>query len=67
MLILAMDTSFRLMNQIHKNEIYDPLNGAGWGHLVEETLYKAHLKSYVVEKDVSTIWIHRGFFQDHID
>ncbi|KAJ7240967.1 hypothetical protein C8J57DRAFT_1245082 [Mycena rebaudengoi] len=63
MLILAMDTSFRLMNQIHKNEIYDPLNGAGWGHLMEEPLYKAHLKSYVAEKDVHICIVFAALLQ----
>ncbi|KAJ7278653.1 hypothetical protein C8J57DRAFT_1502496 [Mycena rebaudengoi] len=54
MLILAMDANFHLKNRIRKNEHYDPPTGSGWGHLVEEELYKTHLKDYVAEKDVST-------------
>jgi hypothetical protein len=53
MLLLAMDTNFRLKNRIRANEHEDLPLGAGWGHLVEEGPYKEHLKGYVAEKDVS--------------
>ncbi|KAJ7694247.1 hypothetical protein B0H17DRAFT_1159285 [Mycena rosella] len=54
MLILAMDTNFRLKNRLWANERLDLLLGDGWGHLVQEPPYKEHLKGYVAEKDVST-------------
>ncbi|KAJ7110762.1 hypothetical protein C8R46DRAFT_1170994 [Mycena filopes] len=48
MLLLAVDTNFRLKNRLRANERDDPPLG------VEEAPYKEHLKAYVAEKDVST-------------
>ncbi|KAJ7039475.1 hypothetical protein C8F04DRAFT_1254756 [Mycena alexandri] len=54
MLIVAVDANFKLRNCLRKNEINDPSLGPGWGAFVEPTDYKAHLKNYVAEKDIST-------------
>ncbi|KAJ7017500.1 hypothetical protein C8F04DRAFT_1279279 [Mycena alexandri] len=54
MLIVAVDANFKLRNCLRKNEINDPSLGPGWGAFVESTDYKAHLKNYVAEKDIST-------------
>ncbi|KAJ7036232.1 hypothetical protein C8F04DRAFT_1258078 [Mycena alexandri] len=54
MLIVALDANFKLRNRLRKNEINDPSLGPGWGAFVEPTEYKAHLKNYVAEKDIST-------------
>ncbi|KAJ7038551.1 hypothetical protein C8F04DRAFT_1255829 [Mycena alexandri] len=54
MLIVALDSNFKLRNRLRKNEINDPSLGPGWGAFVEPTEYKAHLKNYVAEKDIST-------------
>ncbi|KAJ7836173.1 hypothetical protein B0H13DRAFT_1652321 [Mycena leptocephala] len=53
-LTLAMDANFKLKNRIRVNEREDPSLGPGWGAFVEPSKYKAHLKHYVAEKDVST-------------
>ncbi|KAJ7081907.1 hypothetical protein C8R43DRAFT_909756 [Mycena crocata] len=54
MLLLAMDTNFRLKNRLRANEHQDPSLGSGLGYFVESSGYKTHLKDYVAEKDVST-------------
>ncbi|KAJ7106119.1 hypothetical protein C8R43DRAFT_906260, partial [Mycena crocata] len=54
MLILAMDTNFRLKSRLRANQREDLPLGPGWGHLLNEGPYKEHLKDYVAEKDVST-------------
>ncbi|KAJ7174316.1 hypothetical protein C8R46DRAFT_1214526 [Mycena filopes] len=54
MLLLAMDTNFRLKNRLRANEREDPPLGDGWGYIVEDAPYKSHLRNYVAEKDVST-------------
>ncbi|KAJ6558618.1 hypothetical protein DFH09DRAFT_1084132 [Mycena vulgaris] len=54
MLILAIDANFQLKNRLRKNEHDDPSFGSGWGHLVEENLYRLHLVDYAAEKDIST-------------
>ncbi|KAJ7822085.1 hypothetical protein B0H14DRAFT_3471004 [Mycena olivaceomarginata] len=53
MLILAIDTNFRMKNRMRANEIHDPPLGPGWGFWVEPEGYKTHLKNYVQEKDMS--------------
>ncbi|KAJ7884955.1 hypothetical protein B0H13DRAFT_2235322 [Mycena leptocephala] len=53
-LLLAMDANFRLKSRLRANEHANLPLGSGWGYLVEERLYKEHLKGYVAEKDVST-------------
>ncbi|KAJ7724030.1 hypothetical protein B0H16DRAFT_1333756 [Mycena metata] len=55
MLILAMDANFRLKNCLRANERDDPPLADGWGYIVEEAPYKAHLRNYVAEKDVSAV------------
>ncbi|KAJ6462537.1 hypothetical protein C8R45DRAFT_1064445 [Mycena sanguinolenta] len=52
--LLAVDANFRLKNRIRNNEIEDPSLGPGWGYWVEPQQYRAHLKKYVNEKDIST-------------
>ncbi|KAJ6547928.1 hypothetical protein DFH09DRAFT_1087397 [Mycena vulgaris] len=52
MLLLAVDTNFRLKNRMRVNEIEDPSLGPGWGYWVEPEKYKTHLKDYVNEKDL---------------
>ncbi|KAJ7058422.1 hypothetical protein C8F01DRAFT_1303976 [Mycena amicta] len=54
MLILAIDTNFRLKNRIRANEIDDLALGPGWGYWVEPTGYQEHVKKYVNESDMST-------------
>ncbi|KAJ7842993.1 hypothetical protein B0H14DRAFT_2586037 [Mycena olivaceomarginata] len=54
MLLVAVDTNFRLRNRMRANEINDPLLGPGWGCWVDPTAYKDHIKNYVHENDVST-------------
>ncbi|KAJ7123325.1 hypothetical protein C8R46DRAFT_1238052 [Mycena filopes] len=54
MLILALDTNFKLKNRIRANERHDPSLGPGWGAFVEPTAYKEHLRNYVGETDIST-------------
>ncbi|KAK6992479.1 hypothetical protein R3P38DRAFT_3226100, partial [Favolaschia claudopus] len=53
-LIIAMDANFRLRNRLRANAHEDPPLGSGWGHIVEESCYKKHLRNYVAEKDIST-------------
>ncbi|KAF7288624.1 CxC2 domain-containing protein [Mycena indigotica] len=53
-LILAVDANFRLKNRIRANAHNDPSLIAGRGYFVESDAYKAHLKAYVNEKDIST-------------
>jgi hypothetical protein len=52
-LILAMDTNFRMSSRYQKNERDDPELGPGWAYFVHNQLYMEHLKNYVSEKDVS--------------
>jgi hypothetical protein len=52
-LILAMDTNFRMSSRYRKNERDDPELGPGWAYFVYNLLYMEHLKNYVSEKDVS--------------
>ncbi|KAJ7721332.1 hypothetical protein DFH07DRAFT_946883, partial [Mycena maculata] len=47
MLILAVDTNFKLQNKLHTNERFDPPLGSGWGTFVEPTGYREHLKGYI--------------------
>ncbi|KAJ7178549.1 hypothetical protein C8R43DRAFT_942201 [Mycena crocata] len=54
MLILAMDANFRLKNRLRTNEHQDESLGPGFGCFVEPTGYRAHLKDYIAENDVST-------------
>ncbi|KAK7007313.1 CxC2 domain-containing protein [Favolaschia claudopus] len=54
MLILALDANFRLKNRLRANEHQDPSLGSGLGYFVETNKYKAHLRDYVAEEDVST-------------
>ncbi|KAK6996601.1 CxC2 domain-containing protein [Favolaschia claudopus] len=54
MLIIAVDANFRLRHRLRPNERDDPPLGSGWGYMQEEEPYKAHLRNYVEEKDVST-------------
>ncbi|KAJ6463803.1 hypothetical protein C8R47DRAFT_1224959 [Mycena vitilis] len=54
MLILAMDANFRMKARLRANEHEDAPLGPGWGYMVQDEEYKAHLKGYVAEKDVST-------------
>ncbi|KAJ7734685.1 hypothetical protein B0H16DRAFT_1664977 [Mycena metata] len=54
MLILALDTNFRLKSRLRANERDNPPLGDGWGYIMEEAPYKEHLRNYVAEKDVST-------------
>ncbi|KAJ7797205.1 hypothetical protein B0H14DRAFT_3494018 [Mycena olivaceomarginata] len=54
MLILAIDTNFRLKNRLRANELQNPSLGSGLGYMVEEKKYHTHLKDYVAESDVST-------------
>jgi hypothetical protein len=56
MLLLAMDTNFRLKNQLRANEHQDPSLGSGLGYFVEENGYKNHIKNYVAEKDVGAVY-----------
>ncbi|KAF8213240.1 hypothetical protein K438DRAFT_1956654 [Mycena galopus ATCC 62051] len=53
-LLLVMDANFRLKNRLRANEHQDPSLGSGLGYFVEEKAYKAHVKNYVAEKDVSS-------------
>jgi hypothetical protein len=55
MLILAIDTNFRLKNRLRANELQNPSLGPGLGYLVEEEKYRTHLKDYVAESDVRTL------------
>ncbi|KAJ7800264.1 hypothetical protein B0H14DRAFT_3490881 [Mycena olivaceomarginata] len=54
MLILALNTNFRLKNRLRASEIQNPALGSGLGYFCEEKRYKNHLKNYVAESDVST-------------
>ncbi|KAJ7068945.1 hypothetical protein B0H15DRAFT_738439, partial [Mycena belliarum] len=54
MMLLALDANFRLKNQLRANEHQDPSLGSGMGYFVESTAYKAHLRDYITEKDVSS-------------
>ncbi|KAJ7789264.1 hypothetical protein B0H14DRAFT_3503214 [Mycena olivaceomarginata] len=51
MLLVAVDTNFRLRNQMRANEINDPSLGPGWGCWVDPTAYKDHIKNYVYGND----------------
>ncbi|KAF8216257.1 hypothetical protein K438DRAFT_1954884 [Mycena galopus ATCC 62051] len=53
-LLLAMNANFRLKNRLSANEHQDPSLGSGLGYFVEEKAYKAHVKNYVAERDVSS-------------
>ncbi|KAJ6537606.1 hypothetical protein B0H10DRAFT_1714216, partial [Mycena sp. CBHHK59/15] len=53
MLILAIDTNFKLKNHIQAHEHDDPSLGPGWGPFVEPTVYKEHLQNYVAKNDIS--------------
>jgi hypothetical protein len=53
MLILTMDTNFRLKNRMRVNDRTDPELGPGWAYFVGNKAYKKHLKNYVSEEDVS--------------
>lgn len=48
-----MDTNFRLTNRLIQGEHDDPELGPGWAYNVESEPYKAHIKQYVSETDVS--------------
>ncbi|KAJ7834738.1 hypothetical protein B0H14DRAFT_2590758 [Mycena olivaceomarginata] len=63
MLLLAVDTNFRLKNRMRANEINNPPLGPEWGYWVEPTKYREHLKNYVHEKDVSTCIAFAALFQ----
>ncbi|KAJ7025067.1 hypothetical protein C8F04DRAFT_1269674 [Mycena alexandri] len=54
MLILALDTNFKLKNRLRANKRYNPSLGPGWGAFVEPEAYREHLKNYVGESDIST-------------
>ncbi|KAJ7347334.1 hypothetical protein DFH08DRAFT_960674 [Mycena albidolilacea] len=54
MLIVAMDTNFRLRNRMRANKIDNPSLGPGCGCWVDSTAYRDHIKNYVPESDVST-------------
>lgn len=60
MLILVMDTNFRMKNRLCKNECNDEPLGSGWGYFVEDKKYKKHLRNYVSEVDVSTSVLNSG-------
>jgi hypothetical protein len=52
MLIVALDTNFKLKNRLRANAKYDPPLGSGWEYFVEPKAYREHLRKYVPEKDV---------------
>lgn len=52
-LILAMDANFRLCNKLRSRERGDAELGPGWAYFVGSDKYKAYLKDYVSEIDVS--------------
>ncbi|KAJ7630167.1 hypothetical protein FB45DRAFT_1027401 [Roridomyces roridus] len=54
MIILALDANFRLKNRLRANERHNPSLAPGKSYFVETDPYKAHLKNYVAEKDVSS-------------
>ncbi|KAJ7023232.1 hypothetical protein C8F04DRAFT_1193688 [Mycena alexandri] len=54
MLMVAVDTNFRLKNRMRANQVDDPSLGPGWGYWVEPQRYTHHLKKYIGEKNLST-------------
>jgi hypothetical protein len=53
MLILAMDTNFRLSNHICTNDWDNPELGPGWAYFVRQYPYADFLKDYVNEVNVN--------------
>jgi hypothetical protein len=60
MLLLALDTNFRLKNRLRANEHQDPSFGSGLGYFVKDRGFKEHLKNYVAETDVSNFLYRFG-------
>lgn len=51
---VALDANFRLKRRAISNETRDPSMSAGWGHFIEGSAYREHLKNYVNQDDVSS-------------
>ncbi|KAJ7061129.1 hypothetical protein C8F01DRAFT_1083346 [Mycena amicta] len=62
-LMLALDANFRLKNRLRKNERSDPSLTSGFGYFVASGPYKAHLRDYVAESDISTCIVFAALMQ----
>ena len=64
MLILAMDTNFRLKSKIWSASSQDPTLGPGWSYFVNNGPYTDFIKEYVHQDEVSCLsWRLPAFYR----
>ena len=54
MMFIAMDTNFRLKNQLVSNYLQDPGLGIGWAYMLPREDYEGYVLSRVNDEDVSS-------------
>ncbi|KAI0070972.1 hypothetical protein K474DRAFT_1561156, partial [Panus rudis PR-1116 ss-1] len=51
---VAVDANFRLKQRAISNESRDPASASGWGYMVEDKPYRAHVAQYADQEDMSS-------------
>ncbi|KAI9061263.1 hypothetical protein FKP32DRAFT_1576322 [Trametes sanguinea] len=54
MVTIALDACFRLKRRANSSETKDPILGSGWCYFLEDAEYKALLRGYVKEDEISS-------------
>jgi hypothetical protein len=58
MLIVAMDSNFRLQSRLRGSMLKYPSLAPGWAYFMDDSPYADFIKDYVDDKEVSAVLVH---------